>query len=54
MKATIAKNSRAIAAAVLSLGLVVGGTSYASAATPGSCVVTGSAFRLENWCNNAR
>lgn len=48
MKATIAKNSRAIAVAVLSLGLVVGGTSYASAATPGSCVVTGSAFSTDD------
>ncbi|CAN2228617.1 RbsB ABC-type sugar transport system, periplasmic component [Candidatus Nanopelagicaceae bacterium] len=47
MKTISAKNSRVIAAAVLSLGLVVGGTTYASAATPGSCKVTGSAFSTD-------
>ncbi len=47
MKTISAKNSRVVAAAVLSLGLVVGGTTYASAATPGSCKVTGSAFSTD-------
>jgi ribose transport system substrate-binding protein len=47
MKTISAKNGRVVAAAVLSLGLVVGGTTYASAATPGSCKVTGSAFSTD-------